>query len=175
VKQSSIAELRDGERASLEGVVRATQPRLVAPLSGKPCVAHDSIGAIQDRPADGPPGGLVLAVLRLQAMTEFDLITSFGTVRIVGERAELAVPPTDLLPRSAEREIDFLQRCGKTADKRRFARFGEYIVDVGQRVVVGGTVQLELDPVERGYRDPPRSKVRLIATSAQPLTIGPMR
>lgn len=166
-------QIADRELVTLTGTVRALAEPLVAPLSGKACVLYHASafrpGDIYDNAA---PNADHLVV---EAMQPFELVTAAGVVLVDGTRADLAVRPAPVIPRVVARQVRFLTDHGrnfKTIDETEFV---EATIEDGDRVRVQGVALVELDATaaaERGYRDAPATRVRVVAADGHPLTIG---
>ncbi len=165
-------QLVDRELVTVTGIVRPAGPPLVAPLSGSPCIAHHSRARlfanqhstqVTDEPAE-------------LELTGFILETPQGRIAIDVERAELEAVPSPVVGRSKERELGFLARHGFSAARHADAGFDEIVVKLGELVTVHGMVIIEADPSdgsERGFRDPAKTRIRIVAPVDQPIVIAP--
>lgn len=131
-------ELSDSSVANMlvcaSGIVRPLVETLVAPLSGRTCVAYRSrawpLGS--PNPVDGA----------LQEMVQVrPFVLDLGDEKIVvdGDYALFRLPLVSLSPRNPERETSFLARQGA---RTRSGWFGEAVLELGSYVMVGGTLQL---------------------------------
>lgn len=162
-------KLADGEPVTLRGTVRALEPLLEAPLSGKPCVAFEAHLKIFEM--HGRNRILVDDAYQLK-LASFVLETAHGPVIVEGEFAELEMPAVPLIPRKLERERAFARAHGKTEVSLRAASTEELVVEPGSKVAVHGVVRFEANPdADAGYRDAP-PRVRLIGHDKHPLTIA---
>ena len=158
------AKIGDREIVTVVGKVRPLE-ELEAPLSGRTCVAFESIARIYD-------GRNYLGQVVERAMVNFELETADGLVRVEGEQAEVALDPSPLIPRKIEREAKFLASHSRSPEYARGAGFDEVVIQEGDKVAVQGMAVLEQSPEgERGYRDAPL-RVRIVAHPEHPLTIG---
>lgn len=158
--------LAEGEAVTLTGVVRELAPLLEAPLSGKPCVAFESHLRFWGKRRD------LLAHASKTRLASFVLDTPRGSVIVEGDKAELHVPATSLIPRKLEREIEFATDCGAPTHGIREASAEEIFVAVGARIAVHGVIHLETDPqASADYREAGK-RVLLRGHSKHPLTIA---
>lgn len=179
-KLSVAAKLVDHEEMTLVGIVRARDKTLVAPLSGKACVAHktrvtwmDEPGSSEGRGVFGEvparTGGAVGGV----GGVSFDLELRDGTrVQIDGGVITLDVTPYRLPP-NPERERALLVEHGNV-DKHDRAGFDEIAVEPGMKIAIRGMVRIEQDPnatAERGYRDDAPTRIRLDRNGDKPITV----
>jgi hypothetical protein len=160
-------DAREGDLVFVEGIVRALDETLVAPLSGRECVAYRS--RVSD-PRTGPFGRQETMQVRPFAIDRDD---EEGTIVVDSERAIFGVPPQRLVPRNLDRETSFLAR--HAISKMRHGGFSEVLVELGARVVVGGTLVLvprdEPPMNERGFRDLPPPDPQLVGNRGTPLVI----
>jgi hypothetical protein len=183
-KYRGEAKLVDHELVTITGIVRAAGEPLLAPLSGKPCVAHRSrvyfVGEARER-AQGEggvllgkvPAGLDGTLIR-EARAAFRVETKQGVIHVDGDALELAVTPERVIPRQQARERAFLTELG-AADKEDKAGFDEIVVAVGAKVSIRGMLRIEADAAstdERGYRDDAPKRMRLVAADGTPVTVA---
>ena len=166
--------LADREVVTLVGKVQALDAVLTAPLSGRDCVAFEATAMLYgvQRTAYMKASGAVLQ----RSMTAFALVTDSMRVIVDGESAEIALSSVPIIPRSIDRELQFLELHGHGMKFVKNSIFGEAVVLVGDRITVQGMAVVEYvhDDPERGYRDAP-TRVRLVAHPQHPLTIGKPR
>lgn len=170
---AGIGDARENEPVVAAGIVRPLDETLVAPLSGRTCVAYRSRAWIS------PPGGMSSG--ETTQLRPFALDLGEEEIIVTGEHAIWGLPPAPLLPRNLERESSFLARHALTAQPARFgygrvashARFTEVALEPGARVAVGGTLVLvppdEPPDDERGFRDLPPPEARIVGNRARPL------
>lgn len=166
--------IADHAIVTLTGTVRAIGEPLVAPLSGRRCVLHSSLGRVFE---DTAHNRLFIAIDE-RVMRPFELETRDGKVLVDGIEAELAIPRSPLIPRRLEREIEFLEAHNQPRSYLRYTVFEELVVASGDRIAVQGMAVVEADrseAAERGYRDDAPIRIRLIAHADHPLTIGRAR
>ena len=159
-------DAREGDLVFVSGIVRALDETLVAPLSGRTCVAYRSRAwqpwaelnrheTMQLRPfiVESDDGG--------------------GPIVVDGDRALFGVHPQPLVPRNPEREASF--RARHALAKGNNTRFSEVLIELGAHVIVGGTLVLvprEAPPTgELGFRDLPPPDPQLVGSRESPLII----
>lgn len=178
------SEFEDNAVVTLTGTVKLLAEPLIAPLSGKPCVAYRAVARTY---AMRGPGGAVLAGVVLGGgmrrarvldrevesveMVPFVLATRTGDVIVDGTTCELVVPGAPIIPRRLEREQKFLVDMELDATARD-AGFDESRVEVGAKVKVHGISRSELAEHggETGFREAP-TRIRITGDDAHPLTI----
>lgn len=159
-------DTREGEQVKVTGVVQALDDMLVAPLSGRPCVAYRSRvwGATQIRPEAAG-----------ETMQLRPFVIDRGTAESVivdGDHALFSLPYVTLGPEDRDRQLSFLARH---AMQRQRARFSEVALEVGMTITIAGT--LVLSPVdeppldELGFRDLPPPVLQLGGSRDRPLVI----
>lgn len=139
---------REGEEATVVGVVRPVTKPLIAPLSGKPCIAYDArvrIGSIRQGNREERS--------RVEVIP-FELATDGGVIRVEAATAELLFPTVPLIPRKVAREAAFAAACG-IQESMAGVDCDETCVEIGAKVAVHGVVALDSDAPsgETGYRD----------------------
>jgi hypothetical protein len=154
-------DAREGDLVFVGGIVRPLDETLIAPLSGRACVAY--------RSRVGGPGSYAGETMQLRP---FALEQDDGTSIVVdGDRAIFGLAPQPLLPRNPGRERSFLARHALSAG----SRFTEVAAELGASVVVGGTLVLvprEAPPTqELGFRDPPPPDPQIVGNRKSPLVI----
>ena len=161
-----IDDAREGEQVKVTGIVQALDDMLVAPLSGRPCVAYRSRvwGATQIRPeAAGETMQLRPFVIDRGAAE---------SVIVDSEHALFSLPYVTLGLEDRDRQLSFLARHGM---QRQRARFSEVALEVGMTITIAGT--LVLSPVdeppldELGFRDLPPPVLQLGGSRERPLVI----
>jgi hypothetical protein len=179
-KLSAAANLVDHEAVTLTGVVRAKDNRtLVAPLSGRACVAHDTRVTYLGAPGSSEGRGVFGAVptstdggSTLVAEVPFELELRDGKrVQIEGPLAYAVAPYR--LPPDPTRERALLETLGRVDQDRR-AGFSEIAIEPGAKLAIRGMLRVELDPsatAERGYRDDAPSRMRLVTDGDTRVTI----
>jgi hypothetical protein len=160
----------DGDDEAVVGTVRQVGELLVAPLSGKPCVAYRAVARTYSNQRRDPltdaslPRTAAVGSLRSKrrlddelATTElvpFALVTKDGDVLIAATSCQLLAPELPLIPRKLELEQQFLARMGAEASAAK-AGFGETRIEVGAKIKVRGV----------------RAENRLTGDDAHPLVI----
>jgi hypothetical protein len=180
-----------GGPVRVTGTVTSVPAPLRAPLSDRSCALYCAWVDVTVRHATTAPGtplglgalGRSFGHRKLEGthgftafecrVTEFVLSTDEGTVRVIGDRAELAfaIPRARRWPKEREDAFTYQWRVGAA---RRTRRLRELAIVPGDRISVYGVLSEEpltnLD--ERSYRE--ASVGRCLRGSAEvPLTIGP--
>ncbi|MGE5185635.1 MAG: hypothetical protein ACM31C_26420 [Acidobacteriota bacterium] len=171
--------MREGEDAvsdlalvTVTGTVRVLGEPLVAPLSGTPCVAHRSRARTFKHDSPVFARKLVAEEVR-EAAIAFALATGDGELIVDGEHVELAIKPTPVEVRSADREIAFMRDVGLTKDYANTS-FDEIVITAGMTITVHGIAQVEPTAAGAGetdFREAP-SRTRITGDDAHPLTIS---
>lgn len=148
----------DHERVYAIGVVRPLEETLVAPLSGRACVAYRSRLTLSLNP-----------FLETKQVRPFVLDLGEEEIVVAGEHAIFGVPPLAPAALDRERKASFLARHAT-----RSGRFQEIVLELGARVAVGGTLVLvpsDDPPIEGelGFRDPPPPERRIVGARRRPL------
>ncbi len=158
-------DAREGDLVYVAGVVRPLDETLIAPLSGRPCVAYRSRVTASARSHVGKTGETMQ--LRPFAVEDAD----GERIVVDGDRAIFGLPAQKLVP-SYERQASFLARHALAKGR---ARFSEVLIELGANVLVGGTlvfVPREEPPTgELGFRDPPPPDPQLVGNRESPLVI----
>lgn len=148
----------------IRGIVRPLDETLIAPLSGRACVAYRS------RVWQGF-GDASIAPPR-ETMQARPFVVDLGEDEVIvdSQHAIFGLDPIRL-PRDRERERSFALRHGL----RAAAWFSEVAIEVGARVAIGGTLVLvprDEPPLgELGFRDPPPPSQRIVGNRARPLVV----
>jgi hypothetical protein len=183
--EAAPSEFEDNAVVTLTGTVKQlAEPLLVAPLSGRPCVAFRAVARSYTM---REPGSAVLVGLAMGAamkrvrvldrevesveMVPFVLATKTGDVIVDGTTCELLVAAEPIIPRKLEREKKFLAAM-QLETAVRDAGFDESRVEVGAKIKVHGVSRSELAAHggETGFREAP-TRIRLTGDDAHPLTI----
>lgn len=161
VKSRLIREALDGEPVKVFGVARAAKEPLVAPLSGRECVAWEvkvEEGGIRDR---------VTTLIRAKDVCDFVLEDDSGRALVKPLTSELAIDrdQTYSLGSDASPRLEaFLEEHRVDKSVLGFTRnltFREGVLAVGEEVAVLGMGRWEADPDPRpddagDYRKAPR-------------------
>ena len=171
---SASKDIVDHALVTLEGVVRVRGEPIEAPLSGRPCVVYRARVRVYHRQGHGTYANhRVDREVERDGMVAFVLVSDRGEVVVEGDRAELAIRPSPVIPRSVDRERAFL---GEVAVDPRALGSDEIVIEPGQRIRVHGIARVEAAVAgasaapEVGYRDAPQV-VRLVGDERHPLTI----
>jgi hypothetical protein len=154
-------DAHENELVVVTGVVRPLEDTLVAPLSGRTCVAYRSRAQTRFWPR-----------IEHETMQLRPFVLDLGDEEIVvdGQRAIFGLARLRL-PRDPERELRFLARY----TLERVATFAEVALEPGAHVTIGGTLVLvprdEPPADELGFRDPPPPSQRIVGNRQRPLVL----
>jgi hypothetical protein len=164
-----LGSFREGEEATVVGTVRAAGEPLIAPLSGKSCVAYDARARVGVINFSTQP-----EIVKVEVVP-FELHTATGVVRIEADHADLLFPRVPLIPRKVERESAFVRAHGITGPMAD-VDCDEVCVEVGREVAVHGVLSIDLAVPggEVGYRDG-GTRLKLGPHPEHHLTIGDPR
>ncbi|HWO23910.1 MAG TPA: hypothetical protein VNO30_34445 [Kofleriaceae bacterium] len=161
------ADAREGDLVAAAGVVRPLDETLIAPLSGRACVAYRS------RIRLGLGG---YAPRETMQVRPFVLDLGDEEIVVAGDRAIFGLAPLWLWPLDPGRERSFLARHAVSARDTAWTagRLSEVTLELGARALVGGTLVLvprDEPPAhgELGFRDPPPPSQRIVGSRARPL------
>jgi hypothetical protein len=165
----------EGTVVRVTGTVGLLGDPLVAPLSGVECVMYRSRIYVGD--------GIFkrnlwrVQTFETQELTRFSIDTGrTGRHEIIveGSHAWLDVPAHKSDNNDARKRL--MLRLGVHYSEMPKSRFEELVVRPGMRVSIAGVLMLDpaVEPSseERGFRDEPRSRVRLAGTVKHPLIVG---
>jgi hypothetical protein len=165
------SEIVDRALVTIEGVVRPHGDPLLAPLSGRPCVAHRSRLRVYNGRG---PGRTPVHELSRDRAVAFVLVSDHGDVLVDAERVDLAIRPAPVIPRDLGREQAFLGEL--VADPHALGS-DEIAIEPGQRIRVHGIACVDTardavpgDAPDVGYREA-RQIVRVVGDERHPLTI----
>jgi hypothetical protein len=170
-----ISSLEDDVRGCVVGEVQPQSDLVTAPISGKPCVhwvvSIHEVGAVGDWVAHGS----------VDQGVPFLIKDASGQARIVANGARVDLPSTSILRFPYQGWARHEQALFKDS-KSKFnwprtsnARFNEYRIEVGQKIVVlGNSTREPTDETEAesGYRAGPRTRPVLSNARWHPLLIG---
>ena len=172
-KRWSIGRFPDGEVGRVVGIVRAHQRRLLAPLTGRPCVYYEVI--VEHVAVSG---------LRLCCI-ECDTVpfvledgSGRGIVEPRGAEVAAAFDHTEELGEyepATPAQAAVLARNSRAGERVAGLQFREALIVEGERVTVVGTAQRRPDlqsAVEVDYRAAPPLGLRIVTTDAQQMSIA---
>jgi hypothetical protein len=162
-------ELVDATLVSLTGTVSPIGAPLLAPVSGKPCVAF--VARARVFASRHRTGTRFLGEHVDRNAIPFELVTDTTRVVVDPTVCRLLAPMSPSIPRSLKREQAWLAGV-------EIARLGdrsceEACIEPGSRVIVRGIAQRELDEAatsETGFREPP-TRFRIIGDRDHPVLI----
>lgn len=164
---------REGDLVKVTGTVRPLEETLVAPLSGRHCIAYRArvSGATKINNKQYSRGWQTTMQVRPFVV---DRDGGAGQIIVVGDHVVFGVHPESLRPRNPDREVAFIVRHAIQPFR---VRLDEVVVEVGAHVSVGGTLVLvprdEPPTGERGFRDLPPPDQQLAGNRESPLVIVP--
>lgn len=160
------ADAWEGDLVSVAGIVRPLDETLIAPLSGRACVAYRSR-------VHGMSLGGTSVKHEVMQVRPFAIEREDGARIVVdGDCVIFGVVKQSLSPRNPDRESSFRARH---AIQPASARFSEVVIELGIDVLVGGTLVLvprEAPPTEElGFRDQPPPDPQIVGNREAPLVI----
>jgi hypothetical protein len=166
--RATPSEFDDNALVTFTGIVKLVGEPLIAPLSGKPCVAYRSTARTYRRAGRRRLADRELVDVK---MVEFVLVTKSGEVLVDGVELHVLAAPEPLIPRKLELEQRFLDRAQVDA-RAGDAGFDEIRIEPGAKISVHGVARKELvdGGVETDYREVPM-RVRITGEADHPLTI----
>jgi hypothetical protein len=161
----------DNALVTLTGTAKLVGEPLIAPLSGRPCIAFRAsartyrLGSRQrtHRELDQEVTQVV--------MTSFVLVTADGDIEVNGETCELPMRSAPVIPRKLERERDFMIRAALIGTPQH-SGFDEIVIQPGAKIMVHGIARKELAATgaETGFREAP-TLIRITGDEAHPIAI----
>lgn len=161
----------DNALVTFTGTVKQLGEPLIAPLSGKPCVAYCAVARTYIYKMFGPRRRAVIEYEVADAtMMPFVLVTKTGEVYVDGETCRFVEPGAPIIPRKLDREQAFLARHSLYT-RAANAGFDEVRIEIGAKITVHGVARSALAAGgETGFREAP-TQIRLSGDDAHPLTI----
>ena len=173
IKRWLVGRFPDGEAGRVVGTVRAHQRRLLAPLTGRPCVYYEVI--VEQ---------VTLSGLRL-CFVECDTVpfvledgSGRGIVEPRGAEVAAAFDHTAEITefeQATPEQAAMLARNGRAGERTATLQFREALIVEGERVTVVGTAFRRPDlqsSAEVDYRAAPPLGLRIVTTEAQPMSIA---
>jgi hypothetical protein len=160
----ALGELSEGQRARVVGVARALGETMIAPLSGRECVAFD----IRAKAAIGVPRQAIYhATMVEQGGAPFVIEDDSGRVLVDSRDAQivLALDAEQSAGETSARANAFCERHGVVLSHGRL-RYSEGVVEVGAKVAVLGEVLREPDGEATPYRGIPLTRLTSSARAA---------
>jgi hypothetical protein len=165
-ENTAIAALREGELATIRGVVTAREPLLTAPISGQACIGYRaSIGE--------PHGDRVYAVLNRETWSSFLVTDETGSVVVLGP-LQMDLGPSDRGMALSLKAWDLLKedniRMNDLRGPRTFVG-RETLLKVGGRVIVVGRPSRPGSATARGSVGEPAGLCVMCGTSGEPVVV----
>jgi hypothetical protein len=161
----------DNALVTLTGTAKLIGDPLIAPLSGKPCIAFRASGrTFQTSRTHRKLREIKQEVSEIR-MTTFVLVTKDDEILVDGEVCDLPIRSTPIIPRKLERERDFMLRA-ELLGAPQDAGFDEVVIPDGAKVMVHGVARKELATggSETHFREAP-TKIRMTSDGAHLITI----
>ena len=172
------SETAEGAHVRVTGVVRVFERSLVAPLSGRACVAYRSRASARS-PGNRSPGKAPLVSFTPESLVIVPFVLdrgAEGAVLVHGDHALFDVPAVDLSDCDPERRHQFLILHGLTSEHNVTAGFKELVIEPGMTITVVGVMMkdMALAPPsdELAFREAPAPTVQLTGNRAHPLAIA---
>jgi hypothetical protein len=176
VDRLALADASEGQKLRFAGAVRAIEPVITAPISGRSCVLCEL--RIETRDEDWWP----LEIVRTGVA--FGIEDGTGHAVVDPANAELALTPSVTSHEVREADLTAEERRvladlglfgdGNPAKRRKLRenliRFRESVVLVGARIAVVGAGMSEADDIASGYRET-ATRLRFAASAQSPLLI----
>lgn len=168
------ADSAEGDHVRVTGIVRVLDGTLIAPLSGRACVAYRARASVH---SVRPGTNVLLPKPHSHLLVPFLLEGPDEVVLVDGDHAVFDVPSTKLT--SSERKHQFMTLHGYTSQHGAGAGFREVVIEPGMKVTVVGVVMRDvaLAPAvdEHTFRSGPPPTIRLSGNREHPLAIGRAR
>ncbi|MEZ4365880.1 MAG: GIDE domain-containing protein [Kofleriaceae bacterium] len=176
-----IGDASDGQPGTVVGTI-VDGESFPAPLSGRRCVYAEIEVSFHVRGSKRPH------TVAFDRRIPFSIEDDTGRTYVDPADAEVVCEADHWVERGAgerlsRRERAVIDRAGLTGARalQRGFRLREHVLAVGERVAISGTVVHELDPTpvaaaaERGYREGPPTRGRVVGTARAPLRITDVR
>jgi hypothetical protein len=166
----------EGDHVRVVGTVRALDQTLIAPISGRTCVAYLASAMVdggQPRADRGPVNHRPAS----SQCVPFLVDTGGPEVVLVdGECARFDVPTIKLTPADADRKVQFLASHGFPAAEAREAGFTEIVIEPGMTIAVVGVMMRDVAHAppsgEVAFRGGPSPTIRITGSREHPLAIA---
>jgi hypothetical protein len=164
----------DNALVTLTGTAKLVGEPLIAPLSGRSCIAFRATA----RTYKTPRGRTKIAEIDQEAteiaMTPFVLVTDNEEILVDGTVCELPIRSAPVIPRKLDRERDFMIKAALVGLPKD-AGFDEVVIETGAKIMVHGIARKELAREgstggETGFREAP-TKIRITGDRKNLITI----
>ncbi|HEY4180380.1 MAG TPA: hypothetical protein VGM90_26235 [Kofleriaceae bacterium] len=159
----------DGSMVRVIGTVRMLE-QLVAPLSGRPCVAYRTVCKLQGAVGTHEAQAAGDLVQEQTAMFALDR-PGDSPVIIDGSHVRIDIPSLPFGAMSGAAREQFLTSRNVSIRYATYANWTEQVVEVGAQVSVAGTVMHDGGNPGEMYRDG-GAQVRMVGNAQFPLTIN---
>jgi hypothetical protein len=172
--RSGSLTLADGAIVTVIGTIRETTNLVESPLTARKGVVAHAHAQLPEFDHTGEGERLVLTT---RLMVPFELDTPAGVVLVDGTRADVDMVPQRVRSRTLDRERAFMVTHNRGPEIAPVATYSEVVLAPGMRIAVHGIARVEsVEHGERGYRDAPPTRTRIVAHADYPLAIGrPLR
>lgn len=165
----------EGDHVRVTGTVRTFERALVAPLTGRTCVAYRSRASVRS----AQPRGVYRSPMSqpdAMLLVPFMLESGGDHVLVDGDHALFDVPATRLTAADRARQQQFIVLHGFRSLDGFGAGFKEVLIEPGMQVSVVGVLMRDValaPPSEEGmFREGPAPTIRLTGSREHPLAIG---
>lgn len=161
----------DNALVTLTGTAKLVGEPLIAPLSGRPCIAFRASARTYRLSASQRKQRELDQEVTEIVMTPFVLVTADGDVEVTGDTCELPIRSAPIIPRKLDRERDFMIRAALIGTPKD-SGFDEVVIQPGAKVLVHGIARKELATTgaETGFREAP-TQIRITGDEAHPIAI----
>jgi hypothetical protein len=165
------ATFEDNALVTLTGTAKLTGEPLIAPLSGKPCIAFRASGRTFKSSRSHRKLAQVDQEVHEIRMTTFVLVTNDDEILVDGDVCELPIRGLPINPRKLEREHEFMIRTSLLGGPQD-AAFDEVVIPDGAKIMVHGVARKELATTgsETHFREAP-TQIRMTSDGAHLITI----
>lgn len=169
----------EGDHVRVTGTVQTFERTLVAPLTGRTCVAYRSRATVHSVQTPGQANRTPMVQPDVMLLVPFLLESGGDHVLVDGDHALFDVSATRLTAADSERQQQFIVQHGFRSNDGIAAGFKEVLIEPGMRVSVVGVamrdVALATPSEESMFREGPAPTIRLTGSRAHPLAIGRAR
>lgn len=165
-----IAELKDGQRASVTGIVGAVASAMRSPIGEETCIAFRlEVRRASEDDDNGSPA------LAKDDGAAFSITDATGTIHVEGPFLVLFDPQNDWATVPLE-DLDLLEEAGmRTTGILGTTKYvyREWLLQPGDQISVRGVAFWELDPTSAspGFRSPPMV-LRMRGSAQAPIIVG---
>jgi hypothetical protein len=161
----------DNALITLTGTAKLIGEPLIAPLSGKPCIAFRTNGRTFKSSHSSRKMREIDQEVSEIRMTPFVLVTADDEILVDGDVCELPIRSAPVIPRKLDRERDFMVRAALLGAPQD-AGFDEVVIPDGAKIMVHGVARKVLATTggETHFREAP-TQIRMTSDGAHLITI----